>query len=219
VLRHIEEDYNLSLRIIGDRPGAAITAYNLGHAYLTLPALRDLEEAEHWYRRSLELLHERDRLGRGRCHNQLGLMALERFKEARAAGHQEEELLRHLNDAARFYHQALDLLPPNALDDLVIAHGQLGNTYGRADDLNRALGHYQQAIRHAEAGANFYEAARYRFNVALALARAGRLADAREYAHAALRNYQTYGDRAAEEIERTQGLIADIERLSQAKGG
>ena len=48
-------------------------------------------------------------------------------------------------------------------------------------------------------------------NVALALVRAGRLADAREYAHAALRNYQTYGDRAAADIQETQELIAEIE--------
>ncbi len=42
--------------------------------------------------------------------------------------------------------------------------------------------------------------------------RAGRLTDAREYAYAALRNYQTYGDRAAAETQRTQGLIAEIEQ-------
>lgn len=60
---------------------------------------------------------------------------------------------------------------------------------------------------------NLYGAAQPRFNVALALrATRGRLADAREYAYAALRNYQTYGDRAAAEIQETQGLIAEIEQ-------
>lgn len=46
----------------------------------------------------------------------------------------------------------------------------------------------------------------------LALMNAGRLADVREYALAVLCNFETYGDRAAEEIQRTQRLIAKIEQ-------
>jgi chromosome segregation protein len=38
-----------------------------------------------------------------------------------------------------------------------------------------------------------------------------RLADAREYALAALRNFETFGDRAAAEIEEARGLVAGIE--------
>ena len=41
---------------IGDKASEAVRAYNLGHAYKDLPALRNLDEAERWYRRSLELL-------------------------------------------------------------------------------------------------------------------------------------------------------------------
>jgi hypothetical protein len=37
-----------------------------------MTALRDLGQAERWYRRSLELCDERDHLGRGRCVGQLG---------------------------------------------------------------------------------------------------------------------------------------------------
>ncbi len=44
------------------------------------------------------------------------------------------------------------------------------------------------------------------------LAQVGRLADAREYAHAALRNFQSYGGRAADMERKTEGLIAEIER-------
>ena len=60
-----------------------------------------------------------------------------------------------------------------------------------------------------------YEVKRYsetRFNVALALANAGRLTDTLLYARAALRNFATYGDRAAAEFQRTQGLIEQIEQ-------
>ncbi|MGH7596977.1 MAG: hypothetical protein ACREOI_11535 [bacterium] len=41
---------------------------------------------------------------------------------------------------------------------------------------------------------------------------AGRLSDAREYARAALRNFETYGQAAAEMIQRTQQLLAEIEQ-------
>ena len=94
-----QEDYDLSLRI-EDRPGAAVTAFNLGHACKDLPGLRDLDEAERWYQRSLALLGAQDRLGRGKCTYGLGHVAYERFKDAREAGQPEAELLHHLNAAA-----------------------------------------------------------------------------------------------------------------------
>jgi tetratricopeptide (TPR) repeat protein len=202
---------------IGD-PAEATAAFNLGHAYLTLPAIRDLAQAERWYRRDLELEDPRDHLGRSKTLSQLGLVAYERFKEARAANKPEEELLRHLNASVQFYQQALAMTPPNAVDDLAVVHNQLGVIYDEgAGDLDRALPHYRECIRYGEAAGNLYGAARTRFNVALALRDAGRLADAREYALAALRNFQTYGDRAAAEIQKTQGLIAEIERAMGKK--
>ncbi len=203
---------------IGDRPAEAVAAFNLGHAYKDIPALRDLAQAERWYRRSLELRDERDHLGRSKCLIVLGNVAWERFREARVADKPEEELLRHLNAALQFYYQALELTPPNAVNDLAVAHNQLGNIYLGAGDVDRALPHYREAIRYHETAGNLYAAAQTRFNVALALAGANRLADARAYADAALRNYETYGDRAAEMIQRTQGLIAAIEQR-QAQGG
>jgi len=82
------------------------------------------------------------------------------------------------------------------------------------------LPHYREAIRYTEATGNLYQAGQIRANVAIALANAGRLADAREYALAALRNFESFGDRAAEEIERTKGLVARIEEaMKKAEGG
>jgi hypothetical protein len=46
--------------------------------------------------------------------------------------------------------------------------------------------------------------------VAFDLLAAGRRADALEYAEAALRGYEPYGEAAAEKIEKTRRLIADI---------
>ena len=206
--------YGESLRLseqIGEKAGAAVCALNLGHAYMQLPAIRDLEQAEHWYRRSLELRDERDQLGRGKCLITLGIVSSEGFQEARAANQPEAELLRHLNAAAQFYHQALDLLPSDAVDDLNVVHNQLGLIYNDAGDIARALQHYRESIRYEEMQGNLYGAAQTRYNVAIALAQAGRLADALLYAQAALRNYATYGEGAAAQIQRTQGLIEAIE--------
>jgi tetratricopeptide (TPR) repeat protein len=197
---------------VSNRQGEAITAVNLGHAYLTLPALRDLARAEGWYKRSLELFDERDRLGRGKCLIMLGTVASERFEEARATHAPEAELLQHLNAALDYSQQALALLPPNAVDDLAAVHNQLGGIYYQVGDLDSTLLHAREAIRYAEAGGNLYEAGKHRRNVARALRDAGRLADAREYALTALRNFEPYGEGAAQDIQDTRRLIKEIEK-------
>ncbi|MBK6710996.1 MAG: tetratricopeptide repeat protein [Chloroflexi bacterium] len=144
-----QEALELSERI-GDRAAAAVAAFNLGHAYKDLPALRDLAAAEQWYGRSLAMFDEGDRLGRGKCHSQLGLVAYERFQEARAAGAAEAEPLKHLNAALNYYQQALALLPANAVNDLAVTHNQLGLIYKDAGQTPRALEHYQQSIHYKE---------------------------------------------------------------------
>jgi tetratricopeptide (TPR) repeat protein len=204
-----EEALELSERI-GERTGAATCAFNLGHVYIDLPALRDLDQAERWYRRSLELHDEGDGLGRGRCVGELGGVAYERFREARVAGRPKEELLQHLNQAVEFYHEALDLLPADAINDLAVTHNQLGEIYRNAGDFGRAVQHYREAVQRFEEAGDPFKAAQTRFNVAIALLNAGRQADALEYAEAALRGFESFGERAAEEIERARGLIAEI---------
>lgn len=111
----------------------------------------------------------------------------------------------------RLYHEALALLPTDAVTDLAAVHNQLGGIiYGTTGDLNRAVKHFREAVQFHEQAGNFYGAALTRFNVALALFTAGSRANALEYAEAALRGFESYGERAGEEIERTRGLIAKI---------
>jgi tetratricopeptide (TPR) repeat protein len=204
-----EEALEFSERI-AERAGAAICAFNLGHAFKDLPALRDLDQTEHWYRRSLELRDERDRLGRGRCAVQLGTVASERFHDALEAGGSSEELLRYLNEAAGHYHEALILIPADAVNDLAVTHNQLGGIYFRAGDFDRAMQHCRQSIQFKEQTGDLYGASVTRFNAALALLDAGRQADALEYAEAALRGFEPYGAGAAEEIKRARGLIVEL---------
>ncbi|NQT87972.1 tetratricopeptide repeat protein, partial [bacterium] len=216
------ESYREALSLykrIGDQAVEAVCAFNLGHAYMQIPALCDLDEAERGYQRSLDLRDERDGLGRGKCLGQLGMVAYVRFDEARAADEPEDELLRHINAAARFSHEALGLTPSDALADLATVYGQLGNIYGGAGDLDQALTHYREAVRHFEGAGDSHNAAQTRFNVALHLAHAGQFGDALAYACAALANYQEFGDRADDMIQRTQQLIAEIQQLAAKQEG
>jgi tetratricopeptide (TPR) repeat protein len=204
-----EEALALSERI-GERAGAATCTFNLGHAFKNLPSLRDLDQAERWYRRSLELHVEHDRLGRGQCAGQLGLIAWERFQEALQAGLPEEESLRHLSEAERLYLEDLDLLPSDAVKELAVVHNQLGEVYRLAGDLERAMQHFRESIQLKEQADNFYGAAGTRFNMATALLNANRRPDALEYAEAALRGFEPYGEGAAEMLEQTRQLILEI---------
>jgi len=218
-VRSYEDAISLSQRI-GNEHLESIVAFNLGRAYSEIRGLRDLDEAERWCHRSLELRDKRDEQGRGGCWAQLGLVAYERFKEAREAQKPKDEVLRHLNDALGFYDRALQMfLPSNAVVSLAVTHNQLGIIYGTAGDLDAALPHFREAIRYKEAAGDVYSAGQTRYNVAVGLAGARRFADALEYARAALRDYQTFGGRAAEDIRGTRELIAKIEGDIQAQGG
>jgi tetratricopeptide (TPR) repeat protein len=205
------EGYELALRI-GDRPDAAIAAFNLGTSYTHLAEIRDLAEAERWYQRSLELRSERDGLGRAKSLGQLGSVAYGRFSDAREAGESAAELAKHLQRALDLYNQGLKLARENAIDPLAVMHNELGNIYDDAGDLDRSLAHYRQAIRYDESAGNLYGAAQTQRNVAAALARRGRFPDAKEYALAALRNYETYGEGAKDIVLRTLELIAQIDK-------
>ena len=203
---HFERAAELS-RAIGDRREEGVVAFNLGHAYLAIPSLRDLDRAEHWYRRDLDLTDERDRIGRARTTGQLGMVAQERFLDARAAGQPEPVLLGHLNAAVAAYRNALDLLPADAVPDRATVHHQLGVIYRNAGDYDTALTHYQQSIRLQEAAGDRYGAGQTRHAVAVLLAAAGRTGDALLYARAALADYAPYGAGATADIEQVQELI------------
>jgi len=200
---------------IGDRPGAAACAYNLGHAFsdFSIPTLKDLDRAEHWYRRSLELHGQHNRLGRAQCLAELGSVDSQRLTVAKAAKEPESVLMNYFRNAEKFYNEALNLSPQNAVHHLALTHHQFGNLYADVGNFEGALRHWHNSLRYEETSGNMYEAADTRFNIARGLAMTGRLQDAREYALAALRNYETFGDLAISEIQGTQELLEHIEKL------
>jgi tetratricopeptide (TPR) repeat protein len=210
-LTHYEEALGLYRRI-GAQPDEARIAVSLGNAYEEIPALRDLDLAEQWYRRSLELLADNDRFGRAICLANLGDISIKRFDDARENAADEAALLEYLNAALRDHQQALSLRPTDDPEGLAVSHNQLGAIYRRADDTRQALHHYQQAINHHEDRGDVYGAGRTRYNVALLLANDGRPGDALDYARAALHDYQRIGPGAASRIAKAQQLVAWLEQ-------
>jgi len=107
---------------------------------------------------------------------------------------------------------SLDLLAHDAVNDLAVTPNQLGNIYDAAGNLGQALAHYRKGIGYNEAAGDTYGAALTRYNVALALPRRGRFANAKDYAVAALLGFEAYGEGAKEKVLKTLKLIADIEK-------
>jgi len=202
---------------IDDTAAQAICAFNLGHTYKDIAGLRDLDEAERWYRRSLDLRAPGDGLGRGRCLSQLGSIAYDRFRHARNAKRPPEELARHLTEAAQLYEQALEMTPRSAIRECGVKHNALGTIYAVTGDIDRALHHYQQDIRYCELGDDIFGAGQTRRSAAITLVQADRMVDARAYAEAALANFRTFGDRAAAEIQQALQLIAHIDQAMADK--
>jgi tetratricopeptide (TPR) repeat protein len=197
---------------IGDRAGEAQDAGSLGNTYLTVPELRDLDQAAHWFQHSLNLRPGSDRLGRARNLRSLGAVALARFDDARDAEEAEPVLLEHLNTALRSYQQSLDLTPADDHEGRGIIENELGNIYRAAGDTGQALRHYQQAIQHEEVRGNIYGAGQTRLNIALLLAADGRISDALQYARAALHNFQQAGLGTGDLAARARRLVARLEQ-------
>jgi tetratricopeptide (TPR) repeat protein len=196
-----------------DSPHAAVCAFNLGHAYEELDEIRDFDLAEQWYRRSLELIPKEDRMGRAGCLVQLGTVAYRRFLDARKSDRPPDECLGHLATAEGYYLKALKITPSNAAGDLATAHNQLGSVYVDAGQFDAALTHYRESIRYKEAMQDRYAAGQTRRNAALALYLAGRLADAREWALSALRDFEA-SENADQDVVKTLKLLELIQSES-----
>jgi hypothetical protein len=111
------------------------------------------------------------------------------------------------------------MMPATAVTERGIIHNGLGNLYAVGEDVDRALHHFQQTIRYFEQAGDIFGAGKTRLNVAGALATAGRPSDARAYAEAALANFRTFGDRAADDIQRTERIIGAIDQANAEKAG
>jgi tetratricopeptide (TPR) repeat protein len=211
---HYQEVFALVQRI-GDHTAEAQSAGCLGNAYLVVPGLRDLDKAEHWFQHSLSMRADSDRLGRARNLSSLGLVALERFSHARAAGEAESVLREHLGTALNRSRQSLDLTPADDHEARGLREHQLGQIFAQTSEVGQALRHFQLAIQHHEARGDSYRAGLTRHSIALLLARDGQISDALHYARAALHNFERAGPGAAADADTSRRLIAGLERGSR----
>ncbi len=125
-----QESYDLALRmtivslapLAGEYAVAASCAFNLGRCYAETPALRDLAQAEAWYRRNLEVTPESDQASRGKTLGQLGLVTYERFMEARQTGQPEAVLQAHLRNTLWAYQEVLHTFPLDPKNPKEIPH-------------------------------------------------------------------------------------------------
>ncbi len=209
-----EEAFTLAERF-GERFMAAVAATNIGAAHLKIPSLRDLAKAELWLRRSVGLHDEEDARGRAQLFTLLGRVAYERYMEAYAEGRADERLA-DLSSALKFYQSALRLTTPTGeVAPLGLIHHQLGTIYYFMGQDNLSLAHFRYSIRYAEMEDDIHGAAVTRLFIAGILTKHGRLADAQAYASAGLSNFETFGDRAAEEIQKSREMLGEIERKLQ----
>jgi tetratricopeptide (TPR) repeat protein len=180
-LTFYEEAISLYRRI-GYVSGEAARAFNMGHAYKNLDSIKNLDKAEVWYKKSIELRNDADTLARAQCLGQLGNVAYARAEEAPLA-----EKLPYVKTAAKYYRESLDLLHADAASDVSVLHGQLGVVYGLlAESHDQALEHWYKAIRSADAIGDVYRASGIRNNIAILLHGRGKHLDARDYIISAL---------------------------------
>ncbi|HRQ82926.1 MAG TPA: hypothetical protein PKZ97_17580 [Azospirillaceae bacterium] len=199
---------------IGDRNAEAIAAFNLGHAYRKITALRDLDAAANWYQTSLKLFdHNADRAG---CFGQLGQVALTRFDAAIKTQADSAALTDLLRQAQTNYQTALDLTPADAHADLAAINNALGVVYRRAGMIDAAAKHYAAAVKHHLANDNRFGAGQGRYNMALLYYQHRQFANAKLYAAAALDDFRSYHGRAADLEALAEKLLALID---EAAGG
>jgi tetratricopeptide (TPR) repeat protein len=214
-LAYYREALTLDQRI-GDRQAEAQDAGSLGNIYLdqdnVMPQLRDLDEAERWFKYSLSLRAAGDLIGRAANLGSLGGVARERFRDALEARQPAPVLLKHLNDALRDLNEALDLTPADDHAARGRREGVIGDIFAAAGDVGQALPHYQRSIHHAEVRGDKFRAGVTRYNVAVLLANDGRNGEALHYARAALDNFYEVGPGAAPDAADTEHLIAVLEQ-------
>jgi tetratricopeptide (TPR) repeat protein len=198
----------------GNQKNLESCAFHLGHAYMDIETIRDFSKAEDWYRKSIEL-GDKTNLSRyaSRLH-ELAQVYYARFAELLHKGERDLEVLNTLvQSAVKLAFEALETVPENATEQRMHIHHLLGNIYDDTGNTSQALAAYREAIRLSERRGATSAGAMYRREVARCLLKAGRLADALDYANEAVRKLQELGTGATEEIKKSQELAEYIKTL------
>ena len=129
--------------------------------------------------------------------------------------------MKHVQAADKHYQQALDLCPAAAVAVLGPIHHQLGILYADVGQMEPAREQYEKAAQYKEQCGDRHGAGITRDGMAIMYLRAAAteetparqrdlLLRAEVYAQAALRDFQHYEGRAADEEAKAQQLLDDI---------
>lgn len=189
-----------------DLLGQVATSFNLGRAYMMVPSITDLGEAEAWGQRALTLCPKDDLWRLGKCYKHLGFVALMRSEE-QPEDKRESYLL---NECYPHLSKALSLLPEHCVDDLAETHDLLGMLFREISKTDESLEHFRKSLRYREASGNKSAAAITRISMAEVLALDGRLVEAREFAESAYHNFKGLGEAGEWGAERAAKLLGHL---------
>ena len=138
---------------------------------------------------------------------QLGVVAYERFNDAKKEGKTKEELV----ETSQHCRELLPASPGAPAAGCRERSGRDAQPTWHTFTMMQAIWSRRWIITisqfdYFEVAGNLYDAATIRRNVAIALAHNGRLSDALLYARAALRNFESYGGRAGEDGGEDEGV-------------
>jgi tetratricopeptide (TPR) repeat protein len=133
-------------------------------------------------------------------------------------GNDEPRSLHFYHEAVENYLNSLELLPPDDATNRVVAYNGLGMLRTISGDTEGALKYFWEATQLLDAAGRHLEAGKFRSNIAATLYVADRFGDALEYAHSALRDFQTAGENTEHEIQATLEFIRMIEQSIRARG-
>jgi tetratricopeptide (TPR) repeat protein len=217
----LQEAMEISERL-GERDGVEAAAMHLGHAYVDFPAIRNLEKAEGYYQRILDLASERnDPFDMSHALHEIGQIYYHRFVEKMHGQNQNMEEINALaNEALHYVRRAASLIPPtNPFASQI--HHLMGNIYDDAGQPEIAIQNYERSIQIADGCGDVGGASKGRREVARAYAKMGRLENALAYAEAAMHNLEggQGQDVAAGDMAAAQTLVAAIRSAIATQGG
>ncbi|HEY6413740.1 MAG TPA: CHAT domain-containing protein [Edaphobacter sp.] len=218
----LEESLKIA-ELLGDEDDREATIMHLAHAYMDLPSIRDLEKAEHFYRRVLDQATRRkDPRSMAHALHEVGQTLYWRFTEELQTEHPRVEKMNLLlNEALGYALKAAEVVPPNNPFASHVHH-LLGNIYDDAGQPDVAIPHYMRSIQIADASGDLGGAAKGRREMARAYMKTGRLENALAYAIAALENLETKTGTtvASGDIEASRSLVREIQwRIEAGRRG
>lgn len=191
--------------------------------YFGSPKVRRFDYQQSWLLRSLHLRPESDRIGRARCLERLASLSFDDYLTATDANSPREGRFDSLNISIELFDQSLGLLSEDAILERARANFGLGRSLRELTRftpheprlVRTALGHYLEAIRGFETMNDAFHAGSCRLEAAPMLANCGRIDDAREYARAALMDFEKFEGGSREWADAARSILNQIDRLEQ----